>query len=316
MERNFFGPSRTSRRSLFGFPQGGVADDGSGIGYQGNMNTVTQRAQLSEFLRRCRARLMPGDVGLPSAGWRRTPGLRREDVAALAGLSATWYTWLEQGRDVRASDRVLENLSRVLRMSPEERDYLFLLAQHRPAPIRASTIEEVPETVKRTLDALNVPAEVITPRWDAVYWNAMYARVVRDYSKLPPERRNLMRILVTGPEYQDDPEEYDILVRRVTAKLHVDYSQTGPDPAFDALIEELSEASPKFRELWANTEVAGRSEGINRLKHPTLGGITLEHTSYVVEGAPSLRVVIFVPHDAESARKVAEIARTLESVAV
>ncbi len=278
------------------------------------MNTVTHRAQLSEFLRRCRARLMPGDVGLPSAGWRRTPGLRREDVAALAGLSATWYTWLEQGRDVRASDRVLENLSRVLRMSPEERDYLFLLAQHRPAPIRAAMEEIVPDTVKRTLDALNLPAEVITPRWDAVYWNAMYARCLRDYAQLPSDRRNLMRILITSPEYQEDPAEYEALVRRLTAKLRVDYSQMVPDPPFDALIEELSEASPVFRAAWRSSEVIGREEGVNSIKHPQLGGITFEHTSYVVEGAPSLRVVIFTPHDEASARKVAEIAQGLDEM--
>ncbi|MEI9885884.1 MAG: helix-turn-helix transcriptional regulator [Rhizomicrobium sp.] len=271
------------------------------------MTSPTQREQLSEFLRNCRARLTPNAVGLPTAGRRRTPGLRREDVAALAGLSATWYTWLEQGRDVRASDRVLENLSRSLKLSAEERDYLFLLAQRRPAPIRMQSEERVPDTVKRTLDALNVPAEVITPRWDVVYWNAMVTRCFRDYGALPPERRNLLRILMTSPEYQEDPEEYEALVRRITAKLRVDYCQADGDLAFDALIEEMAEASPVFREQWRSSEVRGRSEGVHLLKHPQLGGITFVHTSYVVEGASSLRVVIFAPHDAESARKVAEL---------
>ena len=273
------------------------------------MTSPSQRAQLAEFLRNCRARLSPSAVGLPTVGRRRTPGLRREDVAALAGLSATWYTWLEQGRDVRASDRVLENLSRSLRLSPEERDYLFLLAQRRPAPLRASAEEQVPDTVKRTLDALNVPAEVITPRWDAVYWNTMYARCIRDYAQLPPEQRNLIRILLTSPEYQEDREEYQALARRIIAKLKVDYSQADDDPTFDALIEEMSEASPLFRELWHSAEVRGRDEGVHLLKHPLLGGITFEHTTYVVEGATWLRVVIFVPHDVESARKIAELAK-------
>lgn len=277
------------------------------------MAGTKQRAQLSEFLRSCRARLAPGEVGLSAGGRRRTPGLRREDVAALAGLSPTWYTWLEQGRDVRASERVLENLSRVLRLSPEERDYLFLLAQRRPAPILPPSEEVVPDTVKRTLDALNVPAEVITPRWDVVYWNAMVTRCFRDYGALPPDRRNLVRILMTSPEYQEDMEEYEQLARRITAKLRVDYSQAGVDPAFDALIKEVSEASPVFRQMWGSSEVRGRSEGLNRLRHPLLGGITFEHTSYVVEGAPSLRVVIFAPHDPESARKVAELARLEQS---
>ncbi len=273
-----------------------------------NMTSATQRAQLSEFLKSCRGRLSPQIVGLPPGGRRRTPGLRREDVAALAGLSATWYTWLEQGRDVRASDRVLESLSRTLRLSNEERDYLFSLAQNRPAPLQAARVEEVPESIKRTLDALNVPAEVITPRWDVVYWNDMVTRCFRDYARMEPERRNLLRILMTSPEYQVDPEDFLSMARRITAKLRVDYSQAGGDPSFDALIEEMTEISPVFRELWRSPEIRTRSEGVHLLRHPQLGGITFEHTSYVVEGAPSLRVVLFAPHDAESARKVAQIA--------
>jgi transcriptional regulator with XRE-family HTH domain len=276
------------------------------------VTSATQRAQLSEFLKSCRGRLSPQAVGLPMGGRRRTPGLRREDVAALAGLSATWYTWLEQGRDVRASDRVLESLSRTLRLSTEERDYLFSLAQNRPAPLQPTRIEEVPDSVKRTLDALNIPAEVITPRWDVIYWNDMVRRCFRDYAKMAPEQRNLIRILMTSPEYQEHPAEFEAMARRITAKLRVDYSQAAGDPSFDALIEEMSEASEMFRELWRSPEIRTRSEGVHLLRHPQLGGITFEHTSYVVEGVPSLRVVIFAPHDAESSRKVAQIARQAE----
>ena len=277
-----------------------------------NMNSATQRAQLSEFLKSCRGRLSPQVVGLPPGGRRRTPGLRREDVAALAGLSATWYTWLEQGRDVRASDRVLESLSRTLRLTGDERDYLFSLAQNRPAPLQAARVEELPDSVKRTLDALNMPAEVITPRWDVIYWNDMVTRCFRDYGSIEHERRNLFRILMTSPEYQEDPEEFHSMARRITAKLRVDYSQAAGDPSFDALIEEMSEVSPTFRELWPSPEIRTRSEGVHLLRHPQLGGITFEHTSYVVEGAPSLRVVIFAPHDAESAGKIAQIGRQAE----
>ena len=273
------------------------------------MTSATRRTQLTEFLKSCRARLSPTALGLPSGGRRRTPGLRREDVAALAGLSATWYTWLEQGRDVRASDRVLESLSRTLRLSTEERDYLFSLAQNRPAPLQRTQIDEAPDTIKRTLDSLNVPAEVITPRWDVIYWNDMVTRCFRDYGALPPERRNLIRILMTSPEYQANPDEFLAMARRITAKLRVDYSQAAGDPTFDALIEEMCEVSPTFRELWRSPEIRTRSEGVHLLKHPQLGGITFEHTSYVVEGVPSLRVVIFAPHDLESARKIAQIAR-------
>ncbi len=168
----------------------------------------------------------------------------------------------------------------------------------------------MPDTVKRSLDALNVPAEVITPRWDVVYWNRMVERCFRDYGALPPEQRNLFRILMTDPEYQERPEEFAALARRIVAKLHIDYSQAAGDPGFDALVEEMNEVSPLFRALWRSPEVRERSEGVHLLSHPQLGGITFEHTSYVVEGMPALRVVIFTPYDVESARKVDELARS------
>jgi transcriptional regulator with XRE-family HTH domain len=272
------------------------------------MSSTAQRAQLSEFLKNARARLSPASVGLPQPGRRRTPGLRREDVAALAGLSATWYTWLEQGRDVRASDRVLESLSRTLRLSVEERDYLFSLAQHRPAPLVAAKIDDISPAVKRTLDALNVPAVIMTPRWDVVFWNRMTTIALRDYANFPPGERNLIKILLTRPESRAHAGDFEEMARRVLAKLRVDYSQAGGDPAFDALIEELNETSPIFRALWRSPEIMGHSEGVHLENHPVVGPMTFEHTSYLVEGAPTLRVVIFAPHDEDSARKVAQLA--------
>jgi transcriptional regulator with XRE-family HTH domain len=271
------------------------------------MSSTAQRAQLSEFLKNARARLTPASVGLPQPGRRRTPGLRREDVAALAGLSATWYTWLEQGRDVRASDRVLESLSRTLRLTPEERDYLFSLAQHRPAPLLAAKVDDVSPAVKRTLEALNVPALVMTPRWDVVYWNRMMTVALRNYADFPAEQRNLIKILLTSPENRAHAGDFEVMARRVLAKLRVDYSQASGDPAFDALIEELNETSPIFRSLWRSPEIMGHSEGVHLEHHPKLGPMIFEHTSYLVEGAPTLRVVIFAPHDEESARKIAQL---------
>lgn len=277
------------------------------------MSGGTRRVQLSEFLKSRRARLAPSAVGLPELGRRRTPGLRREDVAALAGLSATWYTWLEQGRDVRASDRVLESLSRTLRLSVEERDYLFSLAQHRPAPLQPMRSFEIPPAVKRTLDALHMPAQIITPRWDLIYWNPMAASTFRDYATMHPKERNLIRILLTNPIFQEIPEDFEAMAKRILAKLRVDYSQAAGDPEFDSLIRELNEISPAFKRLWPSPEITGRSEGVHLLRHPKLGGMTFEHTSYVVEGAPALRVVLFAPHDRESAVKLARHAwETLE----
>ncbi|HEY5566407.1 MAG TPA: helix-turn-helix transcriptional regulator [Gammaproteobacteria bacterium] len=277
------------------------------------MNVDLHRQQLTEFLKGCRARLSPAHMGLPDQGRRRTPGLRREDVAALAGVSVTWYTWLEQARDIKVSADVLDRICSTLRMSNEERDYLFALVQHR-APPHAQGIEGlVTPALQRMLDALTVPALIKTARWDVIAWNALI-NVFRDYGRLPPERRNLLRLLlVDDTSYQNNPEGYYTTARRVLSKFRVDYSQYCDDPAFDELIEGLNRDSAIFRELWNTPEVMNRSEAV--AYHPQLGGLWFEHTSYVPEGSPTLRLVIFVPHDAKTAATVAALGRSLGSPA-
>src|SRR5690606_29176257 len=202
---------------------------------RGSMDS--RKRQLSEFLKSCRARVSPADVGLPAADRRRTPGLRREDVAALAGVSVTWYTWLEQGRDIQVSAAVLERISSTLQLSQDEREYLFALVQHRPAPPLNWREAEVTPALQRTIDALGVPAIVMTVRWDVVAWNSLAVKVFRDYSKIPPERRNLLRILLVDEQvYPKDPALFDAMAHRVIAKFRVDYSPFTGDPDFEELI--------------------------------------------------------------------------------
>ncbi len=263
----------------------------------------TQRRQLIDFLKGCRARLTPADVGLPDTRRRRTPGLRREDVASLAGVSVTWYTWLEQGRGIHASAEVLERICATLRMSADERQYLFALVQHRPPPPTTDQAEEVSPSLERMLRAIGVPALVMTSRWDVIAWNES-TKIFRDYSRLSPERRNLLRILLVDDEsYRLDPKQFEVMAHRVLAKFRVDYSLTPEDAAFEELIAELHERSPVFQRLWNSPEAMNRSEGVGY--YPHLGGVRFEHSSYVPEGSPTLRVVIYVPHDAESDAKVA-----------
>ena len=263
----------------------------------------TQRRHLIDFLKGCRARLSPGEVGLPDTHRRRTPGLRREDVAALAGVSVTWYTWLEQGRRIQVSADVLERICSTLRMSADEREYLFALVQHRPAPRVPLRSDEVSPAIERMLAALAVPAIVMTARWDVIAWNRLASTVFRDYDKLPPEKRNLLRILLVDDEsYQGDPMTYEVMARRILSKFRVDFSQVPNDPAFEELVAELAARCPIFRRLWGSPEVIGRSEAV--AYHPRFGGMTFEHSSYVPEGSPMLRLVIFVPHDEASQQKV------------
>jgi transcriptional regulator with XRE-family HTH domain len=264
---------------------------------------TTQRRQLIDFLKGCRARLTPTQLGLPDTNRRRTPGLRREDVAALAGVSVTWYTWLEQGRDIQVSADVLERIAATLRMSPDEREYLFALVQHRPAPPTPPRMEAVSPTIERMLDALAVPAILLTARWDVIAWNSLI-KVIRDYGALPPEGRNLLRILLVEDEaYRRNPELYEATARRILAKFRVDYSQAPGDPSFEELIAELSVACPIFNRLWGLAEVAGTHEAI--VTHPR-GGLVFEHSSYVPEGSARQRLIIFTPCNEASVAKVRE----------
>lgn len=286
---------------------------GGGVATGGPVASTQQREQLTHFLKSCRARIAPHMVGLVQPLRGRAPGLRREDVAALAGLSATYFTWLEQGRDVHPSAEVLERLSSVLRLSPAERDYLFNLVQLRPPPLVLAETADVGAPIRRMLAGLNFPALVITTRWEIVAWSEMWVRCIADPGVRAPRDRNLLRILFLEPELQRDPLEFETAARRVLAKVKFDYSRMAGDPIFEALIRELIEACPTFERLWRSSAVAGRSEG--RFTHPTRAGeLTFEHTSYVVEGAPHLQLLIFVPWGEASCVKFAELVRDREAV--
>jgi len=262
-----------------------------------------RKAQLSEFLRSCRDRLLPTDVGLPDRRRRRTPGLRREDVAALAGVSVTWYTWLEQGRDIQVSADVLERIATTLRLTATEREYLFALVQKRPPPHENWGDARISPAVQRMMDRIDVPAIVMTARWDVIAWNRLAVAVFRDYDSIPAERRNLLRILLVDDRlFPADSEQYRGMARRVVARFRVDYSQYSEDPGFAQLIDELSAESAVFCELWSGTEVLGFSEAV--VEYPELD-MTLEHTSYIPEGHPGLRLLIYSPHDEASAVRLA-----------
>lgn len=275
------------------------------------MSDASRRAALSQFLKDRRARIAPADAGLPERERRRTPGLRREDVAALSGVSLTWYTALEQGRDMRVSSEVLERVAVTLRLTPLEREYLFELAQDRPAPLQRGGVEEPTPAMRRMLNALNVPAYMITMRWDVVAWNTMCARVLRDYAAMPARDRNLIRILFADAQYPGGPEEHEAMARRLVGKLRLDYGQFPGDPGLDALVADMNERSPLFRELWRSPDLQARSEGVSVLRHEKYGSIRLEHSSYMPEGAPTLRVVVFAPYDADSERVLRTIAASV-----
>jgi transcriptional regulator with XRE-family HTH domain len=271
------------------------------------VNQTLQRAQLSEFLKSCRARREPAAVGLVPAARRRSKGLRREDVAALAGLSATWYTWLEQGRNVRPSEQILERLSGALGLSAAERDYLFMLAQHRPPRQVPNQGEPLRPAVQRMLNAVNVPALVHTRRWDVVAWNGVWTRCFPDFGQRPAAKRNLLRILLTEADFQRNADEQEEIARRILPTVRLDYTQAGDDPAFDELIEELSAVCPIFDRLWHSPEISRFPEGVYTATYSGIGPINFEHTAYSVASSPNLRLLLFSPADAHSAEKFSQL---------
>jgi transcriptional regulator with XRE-family HTH domain len=263
--------------------------------------------QRSQFLRLCRARIKPEDVGLGVGRRARTGGLRREDVAALSGVSVSWYTWLEQGRDIRVSDEVLERICQTFRLTDDERTYLFSLVQHRmPRPQVKSHTEMAPELL-RMLQTVAVPAIAMNLRWDILAWNALNTGIYRDYSTFPANERNLLEILFMRPVRHMSTSQVEAMAHRLCARLRYDYSKYPDDPKFEALVRRLSANSPLFNRFWRGSDFTLRSYGLHHFNHPRFGVVSFEHTSYVPDGHQNIRVVMCAPENAAARRAVAQI---------
>ncbi len=271
--------------------------------------------QRSEFLRMCRARIKPEDVGLPTGQRARTGGLRREDVAALSGVSASWYTWLEQGRDIRVSDEVLERLSQTFRLTEDERTYLFSLVQHRMPRVLGEGQQEAPPDVARMLQSIGVPAIAMNLRWDVLAWNPLTAALYRDYGKLPVGERNLLEILLTRPVRHMTAAQLEATAQRLCARLRYDYSKYADDPKFEALVRRLSASSPLFNRVWRVPDFTLRAYGLHRFAHARYGALSFEHTSYVPDGHHNIRVVVCTPENVATRRAVAQASAELDPAA-
>jgi transcriptional regulator with XRE-family HTH domain len=266
---------------------------------------AARKEQIRDLLRGARARIDPTEVGFRQAERRRSPGLRREDAAVLAGMSLKWYTWLEQGRDINFSLDVLDRVSRALRLSAAEREYLLGLMQRRHAP-DAERGDTLTETVWRTVQFVPVPALVMTLRWDIVAWNHLISRIYRDYSTVPRAERNLLRIILTDQKYQSDPKSYDVIARKLLGEFRVDFGQYSGDPAFEQLVEELKQIVPGFEQRWSEVEICNSPRG-SLVQHDELGDLSFDRVSYLPEGSTFLRVIMFTPRDPQTARIIDSI---------
>jgi transcriptional regulator with XRE-family HTH domain len=275
----------------------------------GHSATSARRTELAAFLRSRRERISPEDVGLPAGPRRRTAGLRREELAQLAGVGVTWYTWLEQGRQINASVQVLDAIARTLRLDATERGHLFRLADVPGAAGPADCVEcPLPPEVQRILDSVPYPASVLTERFDLLAWNRVYASLFPRLTQLPPGERNSLLSCLTGPSCCSPVPEQDMYSATLVAQLRVAYGRHLGDPAWTHFIRRLEAMSPTFAAIWAAHDVAQPASHTKRFRHPTLGLITTKSTSFAVTAVPGARMVIYTPDDAQSEKAVARLA--------
>jgi len=274
---------------------------------------LDRRAGLSEFLRTRRARLKPQDVGLPEYGrYRRVAGLRREELAQLAGMSVAYYTRLEQGNGQNVSAEVLDAIARALRLTDAEHAHLIHLAQptkHRKRP--APRAQPVRGSLRRLLDSMDgVPACLVGRRTDILAWNRMALALFGDWTQLPTRQRNWARLVFLSPAYRDLFTEWESKAADVVGFLRMDAGSHPDDPQLSALVGELSVQSADFRRLWARHDVTERSHGLKHLTHPLVGKLTL---SFEVFKIPDDQEQTLYLYDAEPASRSAEALHLLAS---
>jgi transcriptional regulator with XRE-family HTH domain len=253
-----------------------------------------RRQELSDFLRNRRGRIAPADVGLPETNRRRTPGLRREEVAQLAGVSATWYTWLEQKRPIGVSSGVLDSLARVLRLDPAERMQLFQLALRQPVLESPSKRETVSPLIRRLLDQTDpVPAFVIGRRWDVLAWNRAALAFFFDFEQVPSNERNTLWLIFTSSTLRSLLVDWRSRGQDTVARFRADYGRHAGDAHFVQLVERLKSVSPEFAEWWPRHDILPMTEGRNAYDHPQVGRMIVEHTTFSVIDNPELRLIVF-----------------------
>jgi len=267
----------------------------------GSAASTRKRATLAGFLRSRRERLAPKAVGLPAGGRRRTPGLRREEVASLAGVSTAWYTWLEQGRDIRPSVETLEAIAQALRLTNEERLHAFKLAglalpEAPPAP----AVVVAPPSVQAVLDALAFPAYAADRLWNVVAWNPL-ADTLFEYARRAPTERNSLLIAFGDPVFRARLDNWADEARHLVASARRVFDEATDDPAIASLLDRLR-TIPEFHRLWVRHDVQRRPFALKVITHPTLGVLRFEAQSY--HSAPfGLSLTIFVP-DADTLPKL------------
>lgn len=275
----------------------------------------TNHKLLGTYLKDRRTKLDPAAFGFP-AERRRTPGLRREEVAQRAHISPTWYTWLEQGRGGAPSAGVLDRIARALMLTDIEREHLFLLGFGHPPEVRYRKDEGVTPRLQRVLDALDPsPALIRTATWDVVAWNRASTVLLGDYGSLPPEQRNVLRFIFLDPRGRAAQDDWESVARFVVGAFRVDAARAGAAAEVEPLVDELCRLSSEFRAMWRSNDIHTHGEGVKRIRHPVLGPLGFEYSVFAVDGRPDLIMVVYnpaTPADADKIRSSVQSAPALE----
>lgn len=259
--------------------------------------TESRRAELGDFLRARRQQLDRAEFGLPPVGRRRITGLRREEVSYLSGVSVTWYTWLEQGRNIQPSRQVLDSVARTLRLSAAEHSYvLSLVGYSAPQPSGAPEVEVAPAHVQRLLDALaGYPAYAIAPDWQISGWNAAYAALYPNVATVAAADRNLLWLVFTDPYVRELLPDWDVDSGRFLAEFRAEAGSRLGEPNYVNLIRRLSDASKAFRAGWKSHDIQGFASRERIFHHPRVGELHLEHHRLAPSDHPDLHLVIYTP---------------------
>jgi transcriptional regulator with XRE-family HTH domain len=269
-----------------------------------------RRAELGEFLKARRARLSPSDFGMPAGARRRTPGLRREEIALLAGVGVTWYTWLEQGRQINASMQVLDAVARTLRLDRAEREHLYRLAEATPLRTQCAR-KTVPDAVLEIVHSLDpLPASLLNSRFDLLVSNSAAEDLFWEWHTMPCIHKNTLWCLVTEPSSRGRLVEYDSHVRYLVGRLRSAYSRHIGDPDWEEDIRRLTTLSREFAELWARHEVSDPEPRALTYLHPKAGPLRVAISELHVPDMPEARISVYTPLDDDTRARLRLTRRT------
>jgi transcriptional regulator with XRE-family HTH domain len=269
----------------------------------------TNGNQLGTYLRDRRAKLDPAALGFPVTR-RRTPGLRREEVAQRAHVSATWYTWLEQGRGGSPSAEILDRIARALMLTNVEREHLFFIALGHPPEVRYRAEEGISPRIQRVLDALEFsPAFVKTVTWDLVAWNCA-ASALFGYEALASEQRNILRRVFFDSQFRAVQLDWQSVARYAVAAFRADIARAGASANVQELVDELRRLSPEFEMMWRENDVRTHGGGTKHLRHPVAGLLALEYSAFSIDGRPDLSLVIYNPATPKDVNKIRALLRS------